>query len=234
MNLLLLDETDFIDHNTAKISGRRFEHLEKILGLEIGKSYRAGKVNGLLGKATAIDVEAGEATFKVELSNPSPAPLPVTLFCALPRPLSFRKVLHAAVSMGVKQLGFFQSWKVERSYWQSPFFSPEAVDKEIQLALEQCGDTIWPKLKFQHRFSQFIEEDLQPLVSKTRCLFGDPRAVEQLNSTKNLPTTLVVGPEGGFTEFEEEQLRIAGCRGVSIGTRVLRTEVAIPALLSRL
>jgi 16S rRNA (uracil1498-N3)-methyltransferase len=37
---------------------------------------------------------------------------------------------------------------------------------------------------------------------------------------------LMVGPEGGFTEKEADDARAAGCRPVSLGRRILRTETA--------
>jgi 16S rRNA (uracil1498-N3)-methyltransferase len=37
---------------------------------------------------------------------------------------------------------------------------------------------------------------------------------------------LIVGPEGGFTEQEVEQAAAAGCKCISLGKRILRTETA--------
>ena len=37
---------------------------------------------------------------------------------------------------------------------------------------------------------------------------------------------LMIGPEGGFTEKEADDARAAGCRPVSLGRRILRTETA--------
>ena len=48
------------------------------------------------------------------------------------------------------------------------------------------------------------------------------------------PCVLVVGPEGGFVPFEVERLRAAGARLVALGTRPLRVETAVVALLGAL
>jgi RsmE family RNA methyltransferase len=45
---------------------------------------------------------------------------------------------------------------------------------------------------------------------------------------------LVVGPEGGFISYEIEKLNETGVTAVTIGSRILRVETAIPALISRL
>ena len=44
----------------------------------------------------------------------------------------------------------------------------------------------------------------------------------------------VVGPEGGFTDYEVEKLHDQDCQPVHLGPRILRVETAIPALLSKL
>ena len=49
-----------------------------------------------------------------------------------------------------------------------------------------------------------------------------------------LPLVLAVGPEGGFNDFENQLLERAGLTPVSLGRRVLRTEFALAALLTRL
>ena len=44
--------------------------------------------------------------------------------------------------------------------------------------------------------------------------------------------TVLVGPEGGFTEQEEDAARAAGALALSMGPRVLRTETAGLAALA--
>jgi RsmE family RNA methyltransferase len=46
--------------------------------------------------------------------------------------------------------------------------------------------------------------------------------------------TLALGPEGGWVEAEVESFRRAGFETVSLGSRVLRTESAVAALVGRL
>ena len=46
------------------------------------------------------------------------------------------------------------------------------------------------------------------------------------NSIEGAKMIVVVGPEGGFTEQEEEQLIKGGFETVSLGSSVLRTETA--------
>ncbi|WP_240416943.1 16S rRNA (uracil(1498)-N(3))-methyltransferase [Paenibacillus periandrae] len=45
-------------------------------------------------------------------------------------------------------------------------------------------------------------------------------------STDKIKLMLIVGPEGGFSEREVEAAEAAGCRSISLGKRILRTETA--------
>jgi len=44
--------------------------------------------------------------------------------------------------------------------------------------------------------------------------------------------SILVGPEGGFTGRELDDVQAAGITAVSLGTRVLRTETAGPAAIA--
>ena len=46
--------------------------------------------------------------------------------------------------------------------------------------------------------------------------------------------TVLIGPEGGLTQEEQERARAAGFVGVRLGPRVLRTETAAIAALTLL
>jgi len=45
---------------------------------------------------------------------------------------------------------------------------------------------------------------------------------------------VLIGPEGGLTDEEEESVRAAGFLAVSLGPRILRTETAALAVLTLL
>lgn len=234
VNLLLLNENDFSAPNRVVISDRRFLQLRDIIGLEKGKSFRAGLRDGLSGNAVLVEYSDKEAILETDLTTPPPPEAPVTLVCALPRPQTFGKVLHGAITMGVKNFYFIHSRKVEKSYWNSSALRPEAIEHEITLALEQCGDTISPKMEFRQRFKPFVEDELPELVKQhDAAIFGHPRATLPVPTLSGKKTILVIGPEGGFNEFENQTLEKAGVMPVSLGARVLRTEFAVTALLAK-
>ena len=234
MNRLILEESDFITPERCLIKGRRFRQLVDIIKCPVGKICKAGLLNGKRGTAEVLEVTDEQILFQVSLTEEPPAAVPVRLAIAMQRPQTFSKVLHIATTMGVKKILFFHSFKVEKSYWQSPRIEPANFRSELIEALEQSGDTILPEVEFCNRFKDFIETRLTEFSAGTQIIFGDPPAQGDACQYRSCDVTIVVGPEGGFTEYETEKLRELGAAGVTLGARILRTEYALASLLGKL
>ena len=147
MNLLLLDSADLVSPGKALIAGRRFLQLRDVIKPAIGDKLRCGMVAGRIGRATLLAMNEKSAELAVEFDSLPPEPSPITLICALQRPQTFKKILHCALTMGVKKIHFIHAAKVEKSYWQASVLRQNELDLEIRLALEQCGDTIYPEFE---------------------------------------------------------------------------------------
>ena len=218
------------------ISGRRFLQLRDVIKPQIGETIRTGIKNGNTGKSTVLEFHDDHVIMETVLDTLPPAPSPVTLVCAMQRPLTFKKILHGALTMGVKKIHFIHAAKVEKSYWQAAVLRDAELDLEIRLALEQCGDTVYPEFEFHTRFKPFAEDVLPQLVkTSSLAVFGHPRSVTPVPVPPgNGSIILAAGPEGGFNEFENTMLEQSGLLPVTLGSRVLRSEYAVTALLAKL
>ena len=234
MNRLILEDSDFIAPGRCRITGRRFRQLVDVIKCPVGKVCKAGLLGGLRGTAQVAELRDDEIIFDVTLDEEPPEPSPVRLAVAMQRPQTFSKVLHIATTMGVKKILFFHSFKVEKSYWQSPRIIPENFRSELIEALEQCGDTILPEITFCSRFKEFAETALPSFASGTKMIFGAPSSTVSPADYAGTPVTLIVGPEGGLTPYEEQTFISCGAEGVTLGARILRTEYALAALLGKL
>jgi len=234
VNLLLLEDGDFIAADRALLSGRRLKHLHEVHRAAVGDSLRVGRLDGLMGSGQLLRLDANEAELSVKLDLPAPAKLPLTLLLALPRPKMLRRVLQTISAMGVPRVVLLNSYRVEKSFWQTPFLEPAAVREQLILGLEQARDTVLPEIIIEKRFKPFVEDRLPALAAGSLGLIGHPgdypacpRAVEQ-------PVTLAIGPEGGWIPYEVDMLHNAGLQPVQLGERILRVETAVTALLARL
>ena len=234
MNLLLLEEADFIAADRVILSDRRLTHMQDVHRVAVGDSLRVGRIGGLMGSAEVLRLEAREAELQVRLDQPPPGKLPLTLILALPRPKMLRRVLQTVSAMGVPRLVLVSSYRVEKSFWQTPFLEPEAVREQLILGLEQARDTVLPEVLIEKRFKPFVEDRLPALADGTLGLVGHPGQYPPCPRGLDDPVTLAIGPEGGWIPYEIDLLGKAGLAPVQLGERILRVETAVTALLSRL
>ncbi|MBD9482857.1 16S rRNA (uracil(1498)-N(3))-methyltransferase [Pseudomonas sp. PDM14] len=234
MNLLLLEDADFVAADRVVLEGRRLKHLQEVHRAEAGDQLRVGRLGGLMGSGTLLALDASRAELQIQLDQPPPAKLPLTLLLALPRPKMLRRVLQTVSAMGVPRLVLLNSYRVEKSFWQTPFLEAEAIREQLILGLEQARDTVLPEVTIEKRFKPFVEDSLPAIAAGSLGLVGHPgdypacpRAVEQ-------PVTLAIGPEGGWIAYEVDKLGEAGLAPVQLGERILRVETAVAALLARL
>ncbi|MFF7707535.1 16S rRNA (uracil(1498)-N(3))-methyltransferase [Pseudomonas sp. NPDC007930] len=234
MNLLLLEEADFIAADRVVLRDRRLTHLHEVHRTEAGARLRVGRVGGLMGEALVERLGTHEAELLVSFDQAPPAKLPLTLVLALPRPKMLRRVFQTAATLGVPRLILVNSYRVEKSFWQTPFLQPQAIRDNLVLGLEQARDTVLPEVIIEKRFKPFVEDRLPALAAGTLGLVGHPGAYPACPRGVSAPVTLAIGPEGGWIPYEIDLLGQAGLAPVQMGERILRVETAVTALLARL
>ncbi|MBB1489249.1 16S rRNA (uracil(1498)-N(3))-methyltransferase [Oceanospirillum sediminis] len=234
MNLILLFDSDFISENTVKITGRRAEHVIKVHKAQIGDLLTTGLLNGKTGKGLLLSMDKESVTLEVNLTDSPPAPLPLTLILALPRPRMLGRTLQHISTLGVKKLILLNTKRVEKSYWMSPVLAEDKVQEQLILGLEQAKDTVLPDIILEKQFRPFVEDRLPEICQGTLGLVAHPGVPEACPRGISEPTTLAIGPEGGFIPYEIEKLSEAGLAPVHMGERIMRVETAVTALLARL
>ena len=234
MNLLLLEDSDFVAADRALLSGRRLKHLHEVHRAAAGDSLRVGRLDGLMGTGQLLRLDANEAELSVALDQSAPAKLPLTLLLALPRPKMLRRVLQTISARGVPRVVLLNSYRVEKSFWQTPFLEPAAIREQLILGLEQARDTVLPEIIIEKRFKPFVEDRLSALAAGSLGLIGHPGAYPACPRAVDQAVTLAIGPEGGWIPYEVEMLHQAGLQPVQLGERILRVETAVTALLARL
>jgi RsmE family RNA methyltransferase len=235
VNLLLLDPGELRPDGTARLSGRRAAHVSGVLRASPGDRVQAGVVGGRMGEAEVLAASATELVLRPALDREPPPPSPVSLLLALPRPKILRKVLQAAASAGVKRLVLLGSYRVEKSYFASPLLAPEALRAELLLGLEQGRDTVLPEVRVRRFFKPFVEDELAALHPERTRLLAHPAGAPPLEARapQGAAAALAIGPEGGWTPYEAEELGRRGFARFSLGARVLRVDAAVPYALGQ-
>jgi RsmE family RNA methyltransferase len=236
MNLILLSPQDIIAEGCAVVRDpRRLRHLRDVHRVTPGARLTVGLAGGQMGKAELTALSDEQATFHFEpLAETPPPALPVHLVLALPRPRMLARTLEHVTALGVKDITLLHTRRVEKSYWQSPELMPEKIHQHLVLGLEQARDTQLPDVTLRRGFRPFVEDVLPELLANRRGLVAHPGMAQTCPRALTEPTLLAVGPEGGFIDWEIDQLLAAGCEGMHMGPRILRVETAVTALLARL
>lgn len=76
MNLLLLEEADFIAADRVVLRDRRLVHMQDVHRVAVGDNLRVGRIGGLMGNAQLLRLDAREAELQVSFELPPPAKLP--------------------------------------------------------------------------------------------------------------------------------------------------------------
>lgn len=237
MNMVLLYETDFVDEHRVLLSDYRYEHIKNVLKKEQGHTIKIGLFNCRMGTGNITHLDNKNCTILCDFNQTPPEPLHCTIILALPRPKMFKRTLFSLISLGIKKIYIINTWKVDKSYWQSPGLSETSLQKIIYKALEQSCDTIQPVIHFKKLFRPFVEDELKSIIENTQALIAHPGGETIDAADINIAEksiSLAIGPEGGFNDFEIALLQKAGFTTFSTGKRILRVEDAVPSIIGKL
>ena len=182
------------------------------------------------------ELEKKRASARIVAFVPRACELPyaITLAQALPEAAKMDWIIEKAVEMGVAAI---QPLAAQRCVVR---LSGERAEKRqahwqavIVAASEQSGRNRLAQLAALDNFHAWIgRSDPHPRILLT------PRASQPLPNWARgqapQAVTLLIGPEGGYTEQEEDAAIAHGAIALSIGPRVLRTETAGIAALAAL
>jgi RsmE family RNA methyltransferase len=234
MNLVLVKDADFLSSDRIELRDRRLQHLRNVHQAQPGDTVRVGLLGGLMGEGRILSLDDERAELQVTFTQTPPAKLPLTLLLAMPRPKMFRRILQHCATLGVADIILLNSYRVEKSFWQTPFLQPEHIEENLLLGLEQARDTIMPTVRIEKRFKPFVEDQLPEIAAGSLGLVAHPGDFAQCPRQVTQQITLAIGPEGGWIPYELEKLVAAGLQPVQLGERILRVETAVTALIGRL
>jgi len=216
-------------------------HCTDVLRLAAGD--RVTLFNGQGAEATAqiTSIARDAVALKVlQSARTGPLPVQVTLAQAIPKGKNMEFILQKAVELGAARIVPIQSERTvvqldpddlarKREKWQSTVI--EAAKQCGQNWLPEVATPVAPRAFFESapRFDLMLIASLQPDARRFREVLAE-FASAMPSGTRNV--LVMVGPEGDFTPAELALAKSHGCRPVSLGPIVLRTETAALYCLS--
>lgn len=235
MNLILIEPQDYSPSGKVIFNDQRHAQIHNIHRSAVGERVKVAQLNGLIGTAliTALDNHSVELS-DLQLDQQPPAKLPLRIILALPRPKMIRRIFRTIAELGVSELIIINSYKVEKSFWQSPVISEQKVREYLIDGLQQAKDTQLPRVSFEPLFKPFVEDRLPSLIADQPAFIAHPNLGQPCPQPFDKPLTLAIGPEGGFTPYEVDKLVETGFEGVHLGPRILKVENALTTLVAKL
>jgi RsmE family RNA methyltransferase len=236
LNLLLI-EADELVQSQVILTGRRAEHLRKVLKVVPGDTIRLGVVQGRIGTGRVLAIEGDAVRLAVDLTSQPESDLHVELILALPRPIMLQRILKQGTVLGVRRFHLIRSRRVEKSFFHSPVLEPDKIRGLLLEGMEQAMDTWLPEVTIHQRFQPFIEDVVPTLIGQG--LIADPGGAGTLagipvSGKQGQRLLLAVGPEGGWSDHELQCFADQGFYGFTMGNRILHVDTAVVSLLAQL
>jgi 16S rRNA (uracil1498-N3)-methyltransferase len=215
------------------IRGPAANHISRVLRLRIGDELILfdGRGGEYEARIEEFRKDAVLVTVNEHRAVERESPLAITLAQGVSRGERMDWVIQKATELGVR--------------WITPILSERTVvrmdakqmSNKIRhwqaiaiAACEQCGRNRVPEVAAPVNFNTFLAQGTSAGIRLLLSPVGKLRVRDLRASDSGV--TVLIGPEGGFSEGEQQAAIAAGFTALALGPRVLRTETAAIAALT--
>ena len=216
------------------------------LALDAGESHHAFDVLRMRPgeRATVFDGGGNEAEVellkpgkggtelrKISVSKSVPLPCRITLAQAVPKGKNMELIIEKATELGVAGIAPLMSERtVVRGSEEDHIRKQAKWQRTAVEACKQCGQNFLPHVAQPCTPRAFFERNGRFDLMLIGSLQGDARPLKQVmaefGAKRPKSVLILIGPEGDFTPAEVALAKSNGCRPVTLGPIILRTETA--------
>jgi 16S rRNA (uracil1498-N3)-methyltransferase len=210
-------------------------HLARVLRLEAGDTVVATdgaghdytvRLDAVRPRASGIVVGVADAAAE--------SPLAVTLVQGVPKSDKLEAIVRAATELGVARIvPALTARSVVRMADRQTGARVARWQRVAREAAKQCGRAVVPEVTPPRELEACLDEARD--VDVSLCLWekpASPLGAALATDARPRRVAVLVGPEGGLEPREVDAARARGWRVVGLGSRILRTETAGPAIIA--
>lgn len=206
-----------------KVHASLFHQLTSVLRIKSGNEvcfFEAGSSNDFIYSLAKVEKHSLSFTYQDKQKSVSEHPFQLILAQAIPQKSEkWEWILQKGTELGVQQFIPLITERTQRN--QLP--RHDRMQRIIIEAVEQSGRTTIPVISEPKVLSQWALSGTSFVAS----LHSGQKLLGQLQTISNLKSlTIIIGPEGGLTQEEEDSLITQHAYLYSLGTTVLRLETA--------
>jgi 16S rRNA (uracil1498-N3)-methyltransferase len=216
------------------------------LALDATESHHAFDVLRMKAgdRATVFDGEGHEAEVellkpgksgtelrKISLGKSVPLPCRITLAQAVPKGKNMELIIEKATELGVGAIAPLMSERtIVRGTEEDHVRKQAKWQRTAVEACKQCGQNFLPRVAEPCTPRALFERSERFDLMLIGSLQGDARPLKQVmaeyGAKRPKSVLILIGPEGDFTPAEVSLAKGHGCRPITLGPIILRTETA--------
>jgi 16S rRNA (uracil1498-N3)-methyltransferase len=221
-----------LESNQLLLGPGEAHHARAVLRLSPGQPLMATDGKGSVFSCVIETISKSDCICRIEERKQYPAPLaPVWFFIGLPDRNCFEYALEGLVPLGDSRIIPLECEYCQKGWWKNDWEKHERRFLEkIIAAGKQSRNPFFPSLDAPLSFAEML------LSLPGAVLVADEtgQTLEQLIMRDKGPVACLIGPPGGFSPPELEQLKAKKTQFVRLGPYRLRTELAAVTLAARL
>ncbi|HNV96140.1 MAG TPA: RsmE family RNA methyltransferase [Bacteroidales bacterium] len=212
-----------IESQFIQLPEEESKHAVKALRLQPGDQLLLSNGNGKLAISTIVSNDYKKTIVEVNKTIET-SPLPYKLHIAM-SPLQhsdrFEWFIEKAVELGIEQITPLLCHRTEKKH-----INLERMNKICISALKQSRQSYLPKINSLQKIDDFIKTETNTNKAIARCEGERVNIKNLITSSKSTSYTILIGPEGDFTEKEWELAQQYNFTPIFLGSNVLRSETA--------
>lgn len=232
-------EKNQINDNIVGIVGEDVNHIKNVLRLGIDQEIDVCDLESSINYLCKI-IELNNKFIKCEiierLESESEPKTYLHIFQGLPKAEKMETIIQKTTEIGVSEI---TPVSMNRCVVK---LDDKGIDKKVsrwqkiaEVAAKQSKRDKIPLINYpiniKNIYEKIVDYDIVLVAYESEENYNIKSALEEVKSKIPLKIAVIVGPEGGIEEKEIELLKSFGCKIITLGKRILRTETA-PIVLS--
>lgn len=214
-----------IKDNQVVISGQEAQHLSKVRRAKVGDEIVAFNGDGFDYnlKITEITKDKVKAEITSKTLNKATNDTNITVYLSMIKNDALTTAIDNLAELNVKQVKLF------KSDYSVAVIDEKKLEKLNQIAIQASKQSERADIM---QISIINKKDIQNDCASTTAFFAYENSSNKIEKF-NGDFSVIIGPEGGFSEAENEYFSMFA-KNISLGNTILRAEVACVASVSML
>lgn len=204
-----------------EVGAEAAHHLIKVVRLKVGEELLVMNGQGWIAEGKVTELGKKDLNIEIVHSQFFEKRQLIKLVISVPSKEAMEDVLRQSVELGISHIQPIISRYSERNF--------EFTDRHQRIfesALIQSNNPYFPTVAKAQKFEDFLAE----INGNENYLYFSSRPRENTQKSLRSPTSLIIGPEGGFSEEEEKALETrVNVKFIHLPSYILRTPTAVSA-----